>query len=212
MISGQTKNSVDWIVRRAVAGVALMCCMAGGQTAFAQFGFGFGNGFGVVGGISIDADGTVRNASVEERSGWLQEMRRAAALPAADMAAGCELRMVSLSKLQAELQKAIDQDRPIAEEMQYLAGLQRVEYIFVYPESQDIVLAGPAEGWIVREDASVVGKTSGRPVLQLEDLLTALRTSRASQKQPISVSIDPTPEGELRLNRLLSQIRPGRWF
>ncbi len=75
MISGQTKNSVDWIVRRAVAGVALMCCMAGGQTAFAQFGFGFGNGFGVVGGISIDADGTVRNASLEERSGWLQEMR-----------------------------------------------------------------------------------------------------------------------------------------
>ncbi len=69
------------------------------------------------------------------------------------------------------------------------------------------MLAGPAEGWVVREDASVVGKTSGRPVLQLEDLLTALRTTEAARQQPISVSIDPTPEGEVRLNRLLSQVR-----
>ncbi len=211
MFSGQTKNSVDSIVRRALAGVALLSCLAASQSSFAQFGFGLGIG-GVVGGISIDADGTVRNASAEERSGWLQKMRSTVALPSADLASNVELRMISLSKLQAELQKAIDENRPVSEDMLYLAGLQRIEYIFVYPETKDIVLAGPAEGWIVREDASVVGKTTGRPVLQLEDLLTALRTSQATQKQAISVSIDPTPEGELRLNRLLSQIRTGAGF
>ena len=31
--------------------------------------------------------------------------------------------------------------------MQFLAGLTRVRYVFYYPETKDIVLAGPAEGW-----------------------------------------------------------------
>jgi len=32
-----------------------------------------------------------------------------------------------------------------------LAGLQRIEYVFLAPDSKDIVLAGPAEGWRVNE-------------------------------------------------------------
>ena len=120
--------------------------------------------------------------------------------------------MISLSKLQSEIASAIAENRPLSEEVLYLAGLQRVQYVFVYPEENDIVLAGPAEGWVVRDDATVVGETSGRPVIQFEDLITALRTTTATQQQTISVSIDPTPEGELRLNRLLSQVRVGPGF
>jgi hypothetical protein len=196
---------------RLMLGVLVAACLAT-HSAHAQFGIGGFNRLGVVGGVSVDADGAVRNVSVQERSGLLGNLRQMVREPAGEIGNKTELRMVSLSKLQQEIAKAMSTNAPLPEEMLYLAGLQRVEYVFVYPERQDIVLAGPAEGWIVRQDATVVGRTSGRPVLQLEDLLTALRTTEAARQQAISVSIDPTAEGELRLNRLLSQVRTGAGF
>ena len=60
--------------------------------------------------------------------------------------------------------------------MTYLAGLQRVRYVFVYPEQQDIVLVGPAEGWKMDGLGNVVGRTTNRPVLMLDDLMIALRS------------------------------------
>ncbi len=202
MISGQILSSITqrWLIALAV--VACFAC-----PAQAQFGFGGIGRIGVVGGVSVDAEGAVQNTSALERAGWLKEMRDAVHEPSGKLANQTELRMISLSKLQSEIAQAMANNQPLPDEVLYLAGLQRVEYVFVYPEQNDIVLAGPAEGWVVRQDATVVGKTTGRPVLQLEDLLTALRTTEASRQQAISVSIDPTPEGEVRLNRLLAQVR-----
>ncbi|MCA9131953.1 MAG: DUF1598 domain-containing protein [Planctomycetales bacterium] len=207
MISG---HPLATFTHRFLIGAALLVSLAC-QSTYAQFGIGFARG-GVVGGVSIDADGAVRNASLQEREGWLQDLRQAVQPASGELAGRTELRMISLSKLQAEIERAMAADKPLADEVRYLAGLQRVEYIFAYPEANDIVLAGPAEGWVVRQDATVVGETSGRPVLQLEDLLTALRTTEAARERAISVSIDPTPAGELRLNRLLSQVRLGAGF
>jgi hypothetical protein len=125
---------------------------------------------------------------------------------------GTELRMVSLKKLQAALQRELETGQEVPDEMQMLAGLQRIEYVFVYPEENDIVLAGPAEPWVVREDASVVGRTTGRPVLLLSDLVTAFRSVEPSRDGGITCSIEPTAEGRMRLNRLLSRMRlaPGQ--
>lgn len=195
---------------RLATSLAAVAILLSCSTVHAQF--GFPRLGGVVGGVSIDADGTVRSSSAEDRSGWLKNMRDVATSPSGELASDVALRMVSLTKLQAEIDLAISENRPLSEDVLYLAGLQRVEYVFVYPERNDIVIAGPAESWIVREDASVVGKTSGRPVLQLEDLIVALRTTEASQEAPITVSINPTPEGQLRLNNLLSQVRTGPGF
>lgn len=196
--------------RRLATSVASVAILVSCSTVHAQF--GFPRLGGVVGGVSIDADGTVRSSSAEDRSGWLKNIRDIATSPSGELASDVALRMVSLTKLQAEIDLAISENRPLSEDVLYLAGLQRVEYVFVYPERNDIVIAGPAESWIVREDASVVGKTSGRPVLQLEDLIVALRTTEASQQAAITVSINPTPEGQLRLNNLLSQVRTGPGF
>jgi len=187
--------------------LASMVVASWASVSHAQFGAGLLGRVGVVGGVKVDAAGAVRAASLQERSGWLNELRGAIHEPSGALADKTEMRMISLSKLQAEIARAMAADQPLADEVVFLAGLQRVEYVFVYPEQNDIVIAGPAEGWVVREDASVVGKSSGRPVLQLEDLLTALRTVEQARQQSISVSIDPTPEGEVRLNRLLSQVR-----
>ncbi|GIW99173.1 MAG: hypothetical protein KatS3mg111_2506 [Pirellulaceae bacterium] len=174
--------------------------------------FGFGLRGSAVGGVAIDADGTVRTASHEERTGWLEQLRQHVAAPQGELSQPSAMRWVSLTKLQEEIQQAIAENRRLSEEVLFLAGLQRIEYVFVYPDTADIVLAGPAEPWTVREDGAVVGQQSGRPVVRLEDLITALRTVPAARQEPISVSIEPTPEGQQRLNRLLGQVRVGPGF
>lgn len=165
-----------------------------------------------VGGVLIDAGGLVRSATVAERAELLNQLRVEVVEPRGDLAEATELRMISLRGLQDAVRRELQTGEAIPVEMQMLAGLQRVEYVFVYPERNDIVLAGPAEPWIVREDASVVGRTTGRPVLQLSDLITALRSVEPSRDGGISVSIEPTAEGRQKLNHMLSRIRlqPGQ--
>ena len=212
MINGQYAKSVG-ISRQSVPILALLVGLCVSQSLLAQgFGFGFGTRNGVVGGISVDADGAVRSASALDQKNQLQSLRKQVLGASGELASRSSLRMVSLSKLQAKIAEAIHNNQPLSEDILYLAGLQRIEYVFVYPDQNDIVLAGPAEGWKVREDATVVGKTSGRPVLRLEDLLVAMRTVKAAQSQSISVSIDPTAAGQKNLERLLSRVRTGPGF
>ncbi len=199
------------ILRVAVVGLSFFAAASLWEgTAQAQFGFGLRGS--AVGGVAIDASGTVRTASIEERTGLLNQLRQTVREPAGALAEPSKMRMVSLLRLQEEIARAMQENRPLAPEVLYLAGLQRVEFVFVYPDDRDIVIAGPAEPWMVRQDGSVVGRQSGRPVLQLEDLITALRTVPAARNHPISVSIEPTPEGQQRLTQLLSTVRPGPGF
>ena len=209
MISGQFAFRIA--MTRCVAAASFLACMVCCLPANAQFGNFFGNRVGVVGGVSVDADGTLRSASAKEQSGQLAAMRDAVKKPQGSVASETELRMVSLSRLQQEVARATDAGETLSEEVLYLAGLQRIEYVFVYPDANDVVLAGPAEGWIVREDASVVGQTTGRPVIQLVDLIVALQATGQTRKSPMSVSIDPTAEGEVRLRNLLARMSGNRF-
>jgi len=99
------------------------------------------------------------------------------------------LRKVSLTRLEREAQLLHAQGKDPNEAMQTLAGLKRIKYILVYPESGDIVLAGPAGDW--RRDGEgryVDGK--GAPVLNLDDLVVTLRNA-FTQKGRFGCSIDP---------------------
>ncbi len=102
----------------------------------------------------------------------------------------------------------------LPDEIKYMAGIQRLQYVIVQPDSGDILLAGPGEGWTVDAAGNVVGQTTGRPVLRFEDLIVALRTAEAAnQEYGISVSINPTAEGVARYNELKKVIqRQGRGF
>jgi hypothetical protein len=113
--------------------------------------------------------------------------------------------MVSLRKLDGAIVHCAQTGQPLPDVIRYLAGLQRVQYVFVYPELHDVVLAGPAEGWKINERGEVVGNVSGRPVLQLDDLVVALRFADQARNGGMTCSIDPTPEGMQRLNTLLAQ-------
>jgi len=160
---------------------------------------------GAVGGVSIDAQGVVRQPSDEERRELRQEIeRRLVAVPQELDNAGTVLRRISLRQLEKAVQDARRKGVELPDDVRNLAGLQRVQYVLVYPEQQDLVLIGPAEGWRTNERGEVVGKTTGQPVLQLEDLAVAFRAHFA-EPSIINCSIDPTPEGTQALQKFLRQ-------
>ena len=172
----------------------------------------FFNNRGAVGGVSVDATGVVSAPTVQQQQ-QLDRIRQTVLEQApADLQGFSELRAVSLKQLDAAIARqrsrsASNDNVPLPDELQFLAGLQRVEYVFVYPKRNDVILAGPAEGWRMDALGNVVGATTGRPVLLLDDLMVALRARGASRLEPISCSIDPTPEGLQRLQALSGQLR-----
>ncbi len=173
--------------------------------SWGQFVPGF-PGIQAVGGVSIQANGLLDNASTDTL-GKLSRMRLQSVHRAPDdLREATPLRKVSLRQLDAALAAKLKQRQPLSEELLFLGGLQGIRYVFVYPEQQDIVLVGPAEGWKVDRRGNVVGLTSGRPVMLLEDLLVALRTATAAAETGITCSIDPTTEGLRQLRSHVSKL------
>ncbi len=160
-----------------------------------------------VGGISINAEGLLDNARTDD-SRALSRLRREALHQApGDLNKYTELRMISLRRLEAAVQRHLKDKAPLPDEIQYMAGLQQVRYVFVDPEQKDIILAGPAEGWKVDDRGFVVGRTTGRPVLLLDDLVVALRAAGEPAGQHISCSINPTDDGLKRLRAHVAKLR-----
>ena len=163
---------------------------------------GLGGGLGAVGGISIDADGIVRNLDPKAVESLAKERRQALAGAAAGRGTAGKLRKVSLAKIIAAAQAAAA-GRPLPPDVLFLGGLERITHVFVDTEGHDIVLAGPADALAVDAAGNVVAATSGRPLLQLEDLVVALRAIDAARQGGIKCSIDPTAEGIVRLQTYL---------
>lgn len=160
-----------------------------------------------VGGIFTDAEGHLRNAQVDHL-GELARVRAAALAPVpAELAAAAATRRVSLRGLEAAIRETMEAGRELPDDVRLLAGLQQIQYVLVYPEHNDIVLVGPGEGWKVDARGNIVGVTTGRPVLLLDDLLVALRTARGAAQQAISCSIDPTSEGLQRLRGHVNSLK-----
>ncbi|MBA4107925.1 MAG: hypothetical protein C0485_19510 [Pirellula sp.] len=165
-------------------------------------------GNGAVGGVAVDASGVI--ALAEQRD--LLELKEARGVAmvglGGDVAKQSRLRKISLRRLDALLAQHASENIPLPPEVLYLAGLQRVEYVFAYPETHDVVLAGPAEAWTVDEGGNAVGEDSGAAIMQLVDLIAALRTiDKLIAGEMISCSIDPTPAGLRQFAALLRRSR-----
>ena len=174
---------------------------------------GFNQGGGrAVGGVMIDASGVIRTATVDEKVDLANQIRGLVDQPQGNMAEAVELRMISLKGLQAAIVQANEAGTPLPESVSLMAGLQRVEYVFVDKEKNDIVIAGPAEPWMLRDDGAIVGKTTGNATLQLDDLIVAMRAVETARHEGISCSIEPTAEGRRRLQQLMRgiKLRPGQ--
>ena len=137
-----------------------------------------------VGGISINADGVLDNASLDA-VGKLSQLRAETLqkIPA-ELGQAAALRKVSLRGLEAAIEQCAKTSKALPDDIRYLGGLQQIRYVLVYPEQNDIVLVGPGEGWKVDAQGDVVGVKTGRPVLLLDDLAVALRSADRRPASP----------------------------
>lgn len=165
-----------------------------------------GNGNGGVGGIRIDANGLVDQFVVTAvHSRELQkrlETSAAKSLPS-ELNQPSELRKISLHGLDMEIDRLLSAEQPLPSSVLNLAGLTRIDFVFISQESDDVIIAGPAEGYATQPDGRVVGTKSLRPVLCLDDLLVALRTSK--DRATFGCSFDPDQDRLAQTQQLLRQ-------
>ena len=155
------------------------------------------------GGVQINAEGLLSARSRVDPTGALtmRRLNEAKVSVNRELQQPSKLRKVSLVRLEQQVKNLLDAGKSIPDDMQFLAGLTRITHVFYYPENDDVVIAGPAEGYFKTAQNEVVGMTTGKAVLQLQDLIVALRAFGPDNKttRVISVSIDPTAEGLRRL-------------
>jgi hypothetical protein len=174
------------------------------------------------GGVLIDTAGTLR---LKERRSTPQSKdeelaRRRGAAPTLSLAPGdarvpSSLRYVSLPRLEREIARRQEARERLDPSMLTLAGLQDVRYVFVYPETGDLVLAGPAGDWRIDADGRIGAIASGQPVVRLDDLLVLLRRETAAGDSFFGCSINPRQESLARTQRFLDDsnkqpLQPGQ--
>ena len=97
-------------------------------------------------------------------------------------------------------------DGPPERDMLNLAGLEKIKYVLVYPETGDLVLAGPASDWRIDDEGRHVSRTSGRPILQLDDLVVVLALPASQADGTFGCSIDPTEDGLARTKQFAEAV------
>ena len=172
-------------------------------------------------GVRVEPSGVLRKLTSKEHSGRLEELGIQAreALLNGDIATVADMRVISLTRLEQAVSKRLSEGRAPTVSMRLLGGLTKIENVFVYPEDGEIVLAGPAEPWKYNDNGVAIGEVSGRPVLQLDDFVTILRSFSSSRQKFFSCSINPRQEGLKQLkdyvaatsNRPLSPGRVKGW-
>lgn len=187
------------VVRLAVA-LAVGFSLLPVPAACAQIGFQQ-----AVGGISVNAQGVLSNSEKDHNGLRQMLLDNLQAVPGL-LNEPAKLRKISLRGIEAALAELVATQGRLPDELRYLAGLQRIEYVMVDREHNDIVLAGYSEGWKVDARGNMIGVTTGRPIMQLDDLLIALRTAAAAAHGGITCSIDPTSEGLARVREVADML------
>ncbi len=169
-------------------------------------------------GVEIDAKG-ILSLSVTDPTGKIRAERAAAArrtLPR-DIQKNSPNRKISLRRLADAIVKSLDGGKELGPDIIHLAGLRRLEHVFLYPEDNDVIISGPAGGWFEEASGRVVGLDDRQPLVMMDDLITALRAFGPNDElnKVILCSIDPTAEGMARYKKLKREIptkfSPAEW-
>jgi hypothetical protein len=168
-------------------------------------------------GVYVDPQGVMRPVMKTDASGQLAALRAAGAWGRYDGDARrpSSLRIISLPRLEKQVQLRLASGRQPTEAMTYLAGLERIEYVLVYPASGDLVIAGPAGDWGPTLGNRVVSKTTGLPVVRLDDLVVVLRHMMSGADARFGCAITPTQDALARVQVFLGEskkqaISPGQ--
>ncbi len=157
-------------------------------------------------GVWVDPQGTLRSVTPQEADG-LAALRDASKPRTGqeNVRRNSPMRMVSLPHLEKCVQLRLAAGQQPSEEMQVLAGLNRISCVFIYPDSGDIVLAGPAGDWTAGPEGAIVNADNGRPVLRLDDLVVIFRQMMSGPNAKFGCRITPREENLAKLQSFLRQ-------
>jgi len=145
-------------------------------------------------GVYVDAKGTMKRLKTSSNVDW-QSVRND--LKTADHEASRwnddGFRKISITKLENQLQMRAARGLKPTEQMQHLGGIYEIKYLLFYPETHDVVIAGPAGPWRYDNQGRALNVKSGKPVLLLDDLVVCLRNAFESDGV-FGCSIDPTED------------------
>jgi hypothetical protein len=158
-------------------------------------------------GVLVDAAGTLshRQPAAEDRNlGKLRGAVPPSLAAGGDPRRASTLRYVSLPRLEREIIRRQKAHQPLDAAMLTLAGLRRVQYVFLYLESGDLVLAGPAGDWRADPTGHIVATDTGEPVVRLDDLLLLARRAGQAAESQFGCSITPRQEALARTQAFLN--------
>ena len=158
-------------------------------------------------GVYVDAQGVLRPLVKEELAGRLAALR-AASGPRGGGETPAAARRCAWSRSRgwrSRFNSCLAAGRQPTEDMQVLAGLQRIRYVFVYPESGDLVLAGPAGDWKPGPEDILVSSDTGQPVVRLDDLVVVLRHMMSGRDAQFGCLITPRQERLARVQAFVKQ-------
>jgi hypothetical protein len=197
-----SSSPFSWISAIVLTGVTLGAATARGQIVPFPIG-------GSAGGIYIDTDGTVRQRQTDDKEA---QKARPKAPPAGATAKDENLVYVSLPKLFEQVDALNDKGKEIPDDLKYLGGMTHLRYVFVYPESRDLVIAGPFEPVDASNRFEPVGTRTGHPVMQFDDLVVMIRTAFEMRRGGVNggafgCSIDPAPDSLEKSARVMQEFR-----
>ncbi|HMO92757.1 MAG TPA: DUF1598 domain-containing protein [Pirellulaceae bacterium] len=143
-------------------------------------------------GVHVDSSGVLSRIEGNLLKDW-NSLRRVAPNIDWQLDRSIDLSKISLNRLEAEIMKLKAQGKTLSDEIKYLGGIYEVQYIMVIPESNDLVIAGPAGPWKFDRGGRGVNVATGRPVLLLDDLVVCLRNAWEGNGV-FGCSIDPRQE------------------
>jgi len=158
------------------------------------------------GGVYVDTGGLMKRIAVIDGGRNLAYARRVALQSCGnqDVRKKSTLRKVSLVRLEKQLQMWGALGKPPTEAMKTLGGLQKIQYVFHYPETRDIVIAGPAGDWTADAEGRKTSVDTGRPVLHLDDFVVVLRNALSNGGR-FTCSITPRRENLAAAQQFLNE-------
>ena len=157
-------------------------------------------------GVYVDSGGALAfSDSMLAKVDWRRSSPPPHGSEARDIRQESKMRFVSLPRLEAAIWIKQLSGETLGDDMLALAGLQRIEYVLVEPESHDLILAGPAGDWQVQGSGRIVSVTTGSPVVRLDDLLTLWRRNHTHHAEAFGCSIVPRQEALAATQRYISE-------
>ncbi len=162
-------------------------------------------------GVMVDSGGMLRQKSQQKPDAESAALAAKRGKPASAASAAPQqakraspLRYISLPRLEREIARRQAAHQPLDAVMLTLAGLQRAQFVFAYPESGDLVIAGPAGDWYVSDDGHILSKVTNLPVVRLDDLLCLLRRGPSAADSHFGCSINPRQESLAKTQEFLA--------